>query len=196
MKAANMDPPVKLAPPGAGLPLHEAWTLRLFGRFMLRRGTTWDSALDDIETISSRMIARFSSLPLEMQSNRVLVKRLQGLEDSSRYWSPAMVLEHLCITGEAMLSMVILLSNGGTSSHRVSTAAVKPVGLSPDEVLRTFTTLHRGARPRLLERAGPEREAGKHPHPWFGALHATDWIRMTAFHLRLHEKQLELILQA
>jgi hypothetical protein len=194
MNAVITDAPVKLAPPGAGLPLHEAWTLRLFGRFMLRRGTTWDSALDDIEAISDRMIARFSALPLEIQSTRVLVKRLQGLEDSSRYWSPAMVLEHLCITGEAMLGMVILLSNGGTSSRRVSTADVKPVGLPPGEVLQSFTTLHRGARPRLRERCGPEREGGKHRHPWFGALHATDWLRMTAFHLRLHEKQMELIL--
>ncbi len=195
MKSTSINTPVKLAPPGAGLPFHEAWVLRLLGRFMLRRIATWDSALDEIEAISNRITERFSALPSETQSARVLVKRLQGLEDSSRYWSPAMVLEHLCITGEAMLGMVILLSNGGASTRRVSTAEVKPIGLPPDEALHKFTVLHRGARSRLLAEAGPQREIGKHLHPWFGQLHATDWLRMTAFHLRLHEKQLKMILR-
>jgi hypothetical protein len=32
------------------------------------------------------------------------------------------------------------------------------------------------------------------PHPWFGPMNAAAWHFMTGFHMRLHRKQMELIL--
>ncbi len=182
-----------LAPPGAGLPFPESWIVRLAGRFMMRRRYTWDSALDDLEATAERLIARFAALEPSARTTPVLVERLRGLEDSSRFWSPSMVLEHLCLTGGPMLAMVLMLSHGKTSSRKVSTAAVKPVGKPPEEVLAAFTKLHREARERLQEGAGPLREGPTHRHPWFGRLNPTDWLRLMAGHLRLHERQFELI---
>lgn len=193
MSAASSSVP-NLAPPGAGLPFPESLLVRLFGRLAMRRRYTWDSAIDDIEATAERIIARFDALPPEIQSTPVLVDRLRGLEDSSRFWSPSMALEHLNITGGSMLMMVLMLSHGKTTSKKVDTAAVKPVGKPPAEVLEAFMKLHRGARERLRNGAGELREGPSHVHPWFGALHATDWLRLMASHLRLHERQLAAVL--
>lgn len=190
---STAEPP-RLAPPGAGLPFPESWLVRLLGRFALRRRYTWESALDDIEATAERLIARFSALSPEAQATPVLVDRLRMLEDSSRYWSPAMVLEHLNVTGSLMLMLALRLSHGKTSAEKVSTAAVKPTGRPPEEVLGAFAKLHRGTRERLRDGAGPQREGPAHEHPWFGRLHATDWLRLMAAHMRLHERQLEAIL--
>jgi hypothetical protein len=183
-----------LARPGAGLPFLEARLVRWFGRAMMRRRFTWDSALDAMEAAAERLLQRADRLPESELSTRVLIPRLTGMEDSSRYWSPVMVLEHLCITAQGMLSIAILLSNGKETTHVVSTAAVKPKGLPVPAVLTDFSNIHRGARTRLAAEAGDHRDWPAHEHPWFGQLNATDWIRLLGMHTQLHERQFNRIL--
>jgi len=185
----------KLAAPGAGLPLLEAWVVRLFGRSALRRRFTRETALADLEQTAERLLQRTAPLSAEQLATPKLIPRLRGLEDSSRFWSPSMVLEHLCLTGRPMAQVVILLSHGGHSDRRVSTAAVKPVGRDPLAVREEFAAIHRGLRQQLAASAGNQWEGPTHVHPWFGALNATDWLRLMASHLRLHEAQLDLLLE-
>ncbi len=95
-----------------------------------------------------------------------------------------------------MVQTIVLLSNGGQSSHIVSTAAVKPQGRDPAAVREEFAEIHRGIRAELLNSAGSQWDGPAHRHPWFGPLNAGDWLRLLASHLRLHEGQLELLLES
>lgn len=186
----------KLAPPGAGLPLIESWIVRLLGRFSIRRRFSKESAFEEIERTTQRLLEKTAPLSLEELTTPKLIPRPRGLEDSSRFWSPSMVLEHLCITGRGNANLIILLSNGRHSDRVVDTATVKPTGRDPAEVREEFRTLHHGLREQLAKAAGPQWDGPTHAHPWFGPLTAADWVRMMATHMLLHEKQMDLILAA
>ncbi|MDR3403035.1 MAG: DinB family protein [Chthoniobacter sp.] len=185
-----------LAAPGAGLPLLEAWFARLFIRPLLRRRYSRETALDAIEQTATRLLKKTAPLSPEQLTTPKLIPRLRGLEDSSRFWSPSMVLEHLSITGRGTIRMVIQLTNEQRPTRAVSTATVKPTGRDPMEVREEFAALHRGARQEIAAAAGAEWNGLSHAHPWFGPLNATDWLRMMAMHLQLHENQLNLVLKS
>lgn len=186
----------KLAPPGAGLPFPESWIVRLFGRWMLRRRYSRATALDEIEFTAQRLLDKTASLSTEQLTTPKLIDRLRGLEDSSRFWSPSMVLEHLCITGRGTTQFILLLSKGVHPDRAVSTAAVKPTGKDPAIVREEFRALHGGLRQQLAEEAGDQWDGPTHAHPWFGPLTAGDWLCMMAMHMQLHEQQLDRILGA
>ena len=84
-----------LAPPGAGLPVIQAFALRylIFPAYCLT--TSWDKALDAFQSEGQKLVTLVEPLSEEQLQRRVLVKAPLGIEDSSRYWSAAMVLEHL-----------------------------------------------------------------------------------------------------
>ena len=193
---ATVPPPAspKLAPPGAGLPLIESWIVRLLGRTMIRKKYSRETALDDIERTTQRLLDKTAGLSPEQLVTPKLIPRLRGLEDSSRFWSPSMVLEHLYITARGTTQFIILLSNGRHPDKAVRTAAVKPSGRDPVEVREDFRALHGGLRQQLAQEAGSQWDGPTHAHPWFGPLTAADWLCMMATHMLLHEKQLDLII--
>jgi hypothetical protein len=122
-------------------------------------------------------------------AHRVLIKRLRGLEDSSRYWSPEMVLEHLVITGEMFTDYVVALSNDRPVADQRGIADIKPRGGLGRAVVARFVEVHEAIHTRLAKEAGPLRDGPTHLHPWFGKLTALDWLSLTAVHMGLHEKQ-------
>jgi hypothetical protein len=152
--------------------------------------------VDEIELTAQRLLDKTASLSGEQLTTPKLIDRLRGLEDSSRFWSPSMVLEHLCITGKGTTQFILLLSNGEHSGKTVSTAAVKPTGKDPAIVREEFRALHSGLRQQLAEAAGNQWNGPTHAHPWFGPLNAGDWLCMMATHMQLHEQQLDRILAA
>jgi hypothetical protein len=179
----------KLAPPGAGLPWFEALVVRWLGRRMLRSRLDWESAQAAIACVSSRLAKQAMAMDDATLARRVLIKRLRGLEDSSRYWSPEMVLEHLVITGEMFTDYVVALSNGRPVGDQRGIADIKPRGELGRAVVVQFVAVHEAIPTRLAKEAGPLREGPGHLHPWFGVLTAADWLSLTAVHLGLHEKQ-------
>jgi hypothetical protein len=183
------EPPPQLAPPGAGLPWFEALTVRWFGRRMFLSGLDWDSAQAAISRVSFRLAREAMGMDDTTLARRVLIKRLRGLEDSSRYWSPDMVLEHLVITGEMFTGFVLALSNGRPATDQRGIADIKPRGELGRAVIARFVEVHEAIPTRLAQEAGPLRDGPTHLHPWFGKLNATDWLSLTAVHLGLHEKQ-------
>jgi DinB superfamily len=182
-------PSPQLAPPGAGLPWFEALVVRWFGRRMLRSRLDWERAQAAIARVSSRLAKEAMAMDDETLARRVLIKRLRGLEDSSRYWSPAMVLEHLVITGEMFTDFVVTLSNGRPVEDRRGIADIKPRGELGRTIVARFVAVHEAIPTRLAREAGPFRDGPTHWHPWFGKLTALDWLSLTAAHLGLHEKQ-------
>src|SRR5215472_12523732 len=86
----------KLAPPGAGLPKIELLVARL--RFALSRARGDRKSFDAaFQRERERVRGLVGGLDANSAARRVLIRRVPGLEDSSRYWSVWMTLEHLRI---------------------------------------------------------------------------------------------------
>ncbi|MEK7951472.1 DinB family protein [Luteolibacter soli] len=190
---ASPQSPVALAPPGAGLPWLE--------KKMLGYGLGLYSKVTDRERAMERFLGEAESVlslatPLSEEEGRraVLVKRLRGMEDSSRYWSPYMIVQHLVIVDKAMLMMIRMLSAGKTTDRKSSTADVKPSPDAGPEALDEFRELLVRWQ-ETLSGIPDLRSGSRHPHPWFGPLDAHGWSCVAGLHHGIHRRQMEAVLR-
>lgn len=183
-----------LAPPGAGIPAIE----RLIGGslFALRRrfGTTqsFSTQFQRERALIADLYQRPQSSPA-LLSQRILIPRLRGLEDSSRYWSVHMTLDHLRIVNLGIARVISTLCSGQSPGRIVGTAEVKP---SPD-VTSSIIPDYESSCDRLLATVAAHtalKTMLKHPHPWFGPLDAHGWHAMSAMHMGIHRAQIARIL--
>lgn len=158
------------------------------------RKTSWEKASHVFTRQGEKIVALTQGLSDEQLGKPVLIERLRGLEDSSRFWSIAMTLEHLVIVGRLMLRGVVLLSRGDTPTDVANTATVKPKGaLVPEEALAAFNRFQ-NEYTRTVENEVRDRNAkGTYRHPWFGPLTAHRWHCLAGIHQGLHRKQIEAI---
>jgi hypothetical protein len=85
----KLDAP-KLDKPGAGLPFIE-WAVAKYIIFPQRfKNSSKEKALADFAEQSDKILKLARGLSSEQLIERRLIARLQGLEDSSRYWSVEM----------------------------------------------------------------------------------------------------------
>ncbi|HTI72018.1 MAG TPA: DinB family protein [Candidatus Limnocylindria bacterium] len=185
-------PEPQLAPPGAGLPKPELYIGRLL--FAVNRWagnrTTFDARFQ-LERQKIREL--LATCPPDACGKRVLIARPRGMEDSSRYWSIWMTLDHLRIIHRSFMQVITQLSQGKTPAGRASTANVKPstsvnaavVGdyeKSCDDLLATVASI-------------PNLKTGvRYLHPWFGSLDAAGWHAIAGTHLAIHRVQIERII--
>ena len=188
----NTKPLPRLAAPGAGLPKPELWIARArFRVFRWRNDRAACAALFAAERDKVIELAR--SVEAKIATQPVLIKRLRGLEDSSRNWSICMTVEHLQIVNAEVFDAIQTLVSGSIPEQAVSTATVKPnegVGI---EIIDTFSS-NCEAQLRQVEAISDLRTSLRYAHPWFGPLDASDWLALVAFHQRLHRTQIERIL--
>lgn len=183
--------PVKLAPPGAGLPLPELWVARLLTAWQARR-TTRERSAARLADEKGVILALARELTPAQAARRVLIKRPRGLEDSSRCWSVWMTMDHLRIVNGGTAELIELLAQGRMPSRVTGTADVKPEPAVDGTVVAGFAD----ACARLESVAasiGDLDTPTRWPHPWFGPLNAARWHFFTAFHMGLHRRQIELI---
>ncbi|MBA4074179.1 MAG: hypothetical protein C0508_03995 [Cyanobacteria bacterium PR.023] len=184
----------KLDKPGAGLPFIE-WAVAKYIVFPRRfKNSSKEKALADFAEQSDKILKLARGLSSEQLVERRLIARLQGLEDSSRYWSVAMTLDHLTIVGNLMSHAVIELSKGSNALKVVGTAEVKP-GAAADAA-RSLKDFEEMTERFLLEvgKANIDvRSKVTHPHPWFGPLNAYQWLVFAAPHENIHLRQIEAI---
>lgn len=189
----SSSPTPLLAAPGAGLPKLELMIARwIFARHRKRHSR--EAIRRQFEEERGRIMDMAASCDPHVASTPVMIKRLRGLEDSSRNWSVYMTLEHLRIVNNAAEHVIRSLSMGVVPEGKASTAAVKPAsGIGP-EVLPAF---HECCDAFLKTVAGVAdlRTPSTYAHPWFGPLDAAGWHSMIAFHMRLHRVQVEEILR-
>jgi hypothetical protein len=182
----------KLAPPGAGIPAVERFFANLMVHWKAKRTSREESAAI-FERERVEILRLVADVPNEVLPKRILIRRLPGLEDSSRYWSVLMTLDHLRIVNQQIAEVVAALGEGRVPTGEASTAAVKPredvdssvIGAF-DETCREFPRVT-AATPSLVT---PVRFA----HPWFGPLDGAGWHFMAAFHMGLHRGQILRIL--
>ena len=124
---------------------------------------------------------------------RVLIARLRGLEDSSRYWSLFMTLDHLRIVNDSIAGAVTSLVSGKVPPRAASTAEVKPNPKSDASIIATFEQSCSQFEQAIA--AFPNLSTPtKYTHPWFGPIDAAGWHVMAGFHMNLHLKQIQNIL--
>ena len=187
---ANLEP--QLAPPGAGLPKLELQIARLLFAFKLRTGSR--DAFNARFKRERETIQRLMYFLEESDgARRVLIQRPRGLEDSSRYWSVWMTLDHLRIIHNAVIRIITALTEGMALPGQASTAAVKP---DPDVTAAIVAGYEQSCDDLLAKvaRAGDLNTAARFAHPWFGPLNAAGWHALAAQHLGLHRVQIERII--
>jgi hypothetical protein len=182
-----------LAPPGAGLPKVELLVARaLFGWRQMRGNRDFFTANFKREREAVRALV--CDCGAEAGARRVLIDRVPGLEDSSRYWSVWMTLEHLRIIHTGISRTIGALAKGVVPPGKASTAAVKP---KPD-ISQAVVSEYETSCDKLLETVGAIsnlKTTARFAHPWFGLLDASGWHAMAGTHLAIHREQIRRILK-
>jgi DinB superfamily len=182
-----------LDPPGAGLPRLELMVVKLLLGWQQRRTTRGQAA--KLFAREREVVVRLASrCDPESGSRPVLIDRLRGMEDNSRFWSVFMVIDHLRIVNGGISEVIRLLGRGQTPERQLRIADVKPSPQANQEVTGEFEQVC-----VLFERraaALPDlRTAHRYAHPWFGLLDAAGWHFLAGFHMQLHRRQIEQILR-
>lgn len=188
------DAEAELAPPGAGLPFYELLIARLLFAWRLRASTR-ESANARFQREREAIRALVSRCDAESGARRVLIARPRGLEDSSRYWSVWMTLDHLRIIHQSGARIIQMLARGSVPETAASTAAVKP---SPDATAAVAAQYEQSCDELLAAVAAVSdlRTPVRYAHPWFGPLDAAGWHVVGSVHIGLHRVQIERILEA
>ena len=183
----------KLAPPGAGLPKIERYISRLTFAVKRRTGNR-DSFNAHFQQEREKIRQLVRSCDAESAAKRVLIRRPRGMEDSSRYWSVWMTLDHLRIVNYEFVKVISALTHGVVPPGEASTATVKPGPAVTASVMAEYEA----ACDALLAAvaAAPDlKTAVRFAHPWFGPMDAWGWHALAGVHMGIHRVQLERILQ-
>jgi hypothetical protein len=188
--STHADP--QLAPPGAGLPAIELWVARLLFALTRFRGNR-ETFLANFKQEHAAIRALVASCPEAQRGERGLIKRLRGLEDSSRNWSVWMTLDHLLITNTALARVITALTHGRVPPGKASTAAVKPSTIVTAAVEADFERSCDGVLAAITNAADLKTQV-RFAHPWFGPLDAYGWAAMAGTHMGIHRAQIQSIL--
>ena len=191
MKSPNAT---TLAAPGAGLPAPELWIARVLFTLKRRFGSR-EAFTARFEQERATIRQLLATCDPARRGEPVLIPRLRGLEDSSRFWSVWMTLEHLRITNTVFATVIQSLAHGQVPAKKASTADVKPrtdltadveaaYEASCDELLTTVAAV------------SDLKTSAKYAHPWFGPLDAAGWHALTASHMGIHRAQIAKIIAA
>jgi hypothetical protein len=188
--SSDLEP--NLAPPGAGLPAVELLVARLLLK-LTRATANRESFTAKFQAEREKICALLADLDPALGSRPVLIRRVSGMEDSSRNWSIWMTLDHLRIIHDSIAGIMTALSNGAPPARQASTAAVKPSPSADATILPRYTT----SCDALLARAAsiPDlKTAARYAHPWFGPLDALGWYGLAGAHLAIHRVQMKRII--
>lgn len=189
-----VEPP-NLDAPGAGIGTAMTLIARYVWMPVLALRRSEEDALAVFAEEARAIAALLASLDRDELATRVLVPRQAGLEDSSRWWSAALTVEHLLVVNEEIAAIVVALSRGEQPElAEVTTARVKPrAQLDPARTGAEFAAMVARFTDRVAERARPMRRDVTWRHPWFGPMTAHRWLCLAGAHQGLHGRQLQAI---
>jgi uncharacterized damage-inducible protein DinB len=185
-----------LQKPGAGLPWVETLLLRYWHIPRLSKKMSWDECDRFFVRECQRILTLIENVSSASLKTKVLVDPLPGLEDSSRFWSVAMTLEHILIVSHELAKVIETLSRGEKLLEEIEIAKVKPLGVANSEkVLQEFRDLGSNFTTELNSRVLDRRSPATHNHPWFGKLNTNQWHWLVASHVAIHRKQIQQIVK-
>jgi len=162
---------------------------------LLNRTISWYGAWNVFESEGQKIIDMSYKLDSEQLFQRVLVPKLFGLEDNSRYYSVAMVLEHLLSVGRALETRVPILSRGIELKGDIKIEDVKPYNAIDDDIVEQFEEFISHFREQI-EDCDDIHIDNASPHPWFGAFNPKQWSILGMVHQVIHRRQIEAIIKA
>jgi len=104
-----------------------------------------------------------------------------------------MTADHLRIVNDQIAGVIASLCKGKVPAGAASTAAVKPSEQVDASIISAFEKTCADFEKTVTAQSDLKTKL-TFPHPWFGPMDAAAWHFMTGFHMRLHRKQMELIL--
>lgn len=182
-----------LQPPGAGLPAFELTWLRIYFRCMCAV-TSRNAGMQRFKREAEKILSLARSASATQGTAPVLIGRITGIEDSSRYWSVFMVLDHLRIVNEGMTQIIEYLSHDRPFTQEVRIQDVKPHRASGPEMIDRFIQSVTNYE-ATIHRLGTLGHRVRHPHPWFGPMTADDWHCLAGIHHWVHRRQIERVKQ-
>jgi hypothetical protein len=193
MERLQTEQQLKLQEPGRGLPLYELFVARLL--VGLKARITSRREAEVLFKREKELILKYAqNTNSKLAEKQVLIKRLRGMEDSSRNWSIYMTIEHLCIVNQNVTSLIENLVKGRKIEYIPRTEDVKPpVGVN-NTVITRFEQLCETFE-NTVNAIQDLNTSAEWPHPWFGPLNAAKWHFFIAFHMGLHRRQIEAILK-
>jgi hypothetical protein len=156
---------------------------------------SWEKAWEIYDQEGEKIVRMASSLSQEQLFKRVLVPRLFGLEDNSRYYSVAMVIEHLLIVGKALQVRIPILSQGKELKGHVKIEDVKPYTQIDTNIVEAFQTFLSSYREELEIHTGDIHIDNTSEHPWFGEFNPKQWSILGMVHQIVHRRQIEAIIK-
>lgn len=188
------DPSPALEPPGAGVPRLERMLIG-YGVWGVARFVSKDRLTSMFRAEAERAIGLARELSDSQGRSRVLVDRFIGIEDSSRYWSVYMTLEHLVIINSAIAAILPQLYSGNVVATELGIEEAKPVVEAGPEQLDDLANLVERYTD-IVDKLGNLRAGTTLPHPWFGPLSAAQWHALATVHNSTHRRQIERIVSA
>ncbi len=194
MKKTPEEIQASLAPPGAGIPLLSQW----LGRFLLKplvlRRTPWEVSEKRFQRVHEKFKRELALFQPQSLTERVLVPPMQGLEDSSRYWSAAMCARHLTIVGKNMEQVLSMLTHEEAIPRVADTATVKPeLEKNDPSAIQEYIDFGDSLIQRIQASIGNRNSRATFAHPWFGPMTAKEWMALLSMHTRVHLQQLRAI---
>jgi hypothetical protein len=184
----------KLESAGKGLPVIEALTLRYIIFPILKTLVPWDMGMKLFEHEGRRIVNDVKMLDDNTLFKKVLIPKTLGIEDNSRYYSPAMVLWHLIYVGEAIQEGIIGLSKNESLDFVVKIENFKPfVEISPN-IVSQYEMFLREYRRTIEKNTKDKYIRNYHAHPWVGSLNPHQWLILSAIHQLIHRRQLRKII--
>lgn len=178
---------VNLQAPGAGLPWQQRLLMRLYFGPIKSNMTSWEESQSGFQAVTDKIVKALEGLSDHELATPVLVPPLPGIEDSSRNWSIAMTLEHLCITGRGTCEIIHQLSQEKNPKIVVETKNLKPLGKTPPaQVISQFKSFCYSDVPKMETSVSNRKAKAKHYHPWFGMFTTHQWHWLLTMHQGLH----------
>jgi len=162
---------------------------------LLNRFLSWDKAWNIFDKEGQKIIKLSKSISTDKLFERVLVPKLFGLEDNSRYYSVAMTLEHLYMVGSALQVRIPLLSNGEKLKNYVKIEDVKPYKDIDENIIDNFNEFLITYREKLEKNTKDININNTSLHPWFWEFNPKQWSILAMVHQIVHRRQIETILK-
>ena len=180
-----------LQPPGAGLPkLEKAFIKQILVPFT-KYGLGWKSSRIWLDYEMKQITKMLAPLTEEAYHKRTLIAHHLGIEDDTRDWSIAMVIEHLIIVNTGIIEVIKTLGREETVEMEIRIEDVKPYdgAHTLSELQSLLDTYHQAYTP-------PKRNSQMtKAHPWFIEFNDQEWNTFLAIHTWVHRRQIKAILK-
>lgn len=192
MNPRQYEQPI-LGKPGAGLPFPQNLMVRYLIGPLMSKKLTWEENEKRFSEETKKILTLIEGLSEKELLTPVLVPPMRGIEDSSRFWSIAMTLDHMMIVGNRVAEAVEILSRGEVPKAKADIAAVKPHQLDKAEnVLQNFKNFESKAL-EVLAKVKNRESSITFDHPWFGPFKASQWFWLMGTHQAIHRAQIKKI---